>query len=131
MSKSHFLICDEYINNNSYINLGYGNHIRILWSCSNAVKTHNVNIFHKILATGLSVAKFLIKFISNNLEDTMKKRKKKLILSLLNKKLILKMMKLILTLDDQMDKRKTGKILLWINSLRIIKASWWGKFIKK
>ena len=37
----------KFINNNSYINLDDGNHIRIVWSCSsNAVKTHNVNIFH-------------------------------------------------------------------------------------
>ena len=34
-----------------------------------AVKTHSVNIFHKILATGLSVAKTSIKYKSNNLEE--------------------------------------------------------------
>ena len=37
------LICYEYIKNNSFINLGDGSHIRIVWSCGNAV-THNVNI---------------------------------------------------------------------------------------
>ena len=40
------LICYEYIKINSHINLGDGSHIRIVLSCSNAVKTHNVNIFH-------------------------------------------------------------------------------------
>ena len=44
--NQNFKICFDYIQNNSYINLGHGNHIRIAWSCSNAVKTHNVNIFH-------------------------------------------------------------------------------------
>ena len=38
-----FLICYEYNKNNSYINLDDGDHIRIVWSCSNAVKTHNVS----------------------------------------------------------------------------------------
>ena len=43
-----FLICFKNIKNNSYINLGAENRIRIVWSCSsNAVETHNVNIFHK------------------------------------------------------------------------------------
>ena len=39
-----FLICYEYINNNSYFKLDDGNRTRIVWSCSsNAVKTHNVS----------------------------------------------------------------------------------------
>ena len=39
-----FLICYEYINNNSYINLDYGNRIKTVWFCSsNAVETHNVS----------------------------------------------------------------------------------------
>ena len=43
-SQSNFFkICFEYIKNNSYINLDDGNHIRVVWSCSNAVKTHNVS----------------------------------------------------------------------------------------
>ena len=28
---------------NTYINLGDGSYIRIVWSCGNAVKTHNVS----------------------------------------------------------------------------------------
>ena len=43
MSKSNFLICYDYIKNNLYINLDDGNHIGIVWSCSNAVKTHNIS----------------------------------------------------------------------------------------
>ena len=63
-------ICYEYINNNSFINLDDRNHIKIVWSYSNAVKTHNVNIFHKkISATGLPVAEILIKYNNNNLEE--------------------------------------------------------------
>ena len=64
-----FLIYYDNIKNNSYIKLDDGNHIRILWSCINAVKTHNVNIFHKILGTGLPVAKTLLKYNSNRLEE--------------------------------------------------------------
>ena len=58
--------------NNSYIKLDDWIHIRIVWSCSNAV--HNVSYVHKILATGLTVAKTLIKY-KNNLEknDEVKK----------------------------------------------------------
>ena len=59
-----------YIKNNPFINLGDGSHIRFVWSCSNnAVKTHNVNIFHKILATGLPVAKYLIKYNNRSEEN--------------------------------------------------------------
>ena len=32
---------------NSNINLSDGGHIKIVWSFSNAVKTHNVNIFQQ------------------------------------------------------------------------------------
>ena len=64
-----FLICYYYTKNNSYTNLGDESHIRTVWSCSNAVKTHNVNIFHKILATGRPFAKNLIKYNRNSLEE--------------------------------------------------------------
>ena len=65
------LFCYDYFKNNSYINLVDGNHIRIVWSCSNAVKTHNVSYIslQKILATGRPVAKILIKYNKNNLEE--------------------------------------------------------------
>ena len=63
-----------YIKNNSYINLGDGNHTRIVWSCSNAVKFTMSHIFHKILAAGLPVVKTLIKYNSNNLEENEKEK---------------------------------------------------------
>ena len=71
VNQTFFFICYEYIKNNSYINLGDGSHIGIVWSSSNAEKTHNVNIFHIILATGLPVSKTLIKCNSNSLEEMM------------------------------------------------------------
>ena len=37
-----FLICYDYIKNNSNINLGNGSQIRFVWSWSNTVKMHNV-----------------------------------------------------------------------------------------
>ena len=43
MCQSNKKIYDDYIKNNLYINLGDGVHIRIVWSCSNAVETHNVS----------------------------------------------------------------------------------------
>ena len=51
-----------YIKNNSNINLSDGGLIRIVWSCSNAVKHTMSHIFHKILATGRPVAKTLIEY---------------------------------------------------------------------
>ena len=71
-SIKFFLICYDYINKNSYINLDDGGHTRIVWSCSNAVKTHNVLYipFKKNSATGWPVAKALIRYNnSNNLEE--------------------------------------------------------------
>ena len=49
-----------------YINLGDENHIRIVWSCSNAVKHTRSYIFHTILTIGLPVVKTLIKYNRNN-----------------------------------------------------------------
>ena len=97
-----FKICYEYINNNSYINLDYGNRIRIVWSCrSNAVKTHNVNIFHKNLATGRPVVKTLIKYNNNNLEESDEEEKELINIELTDQIQILIMIKMLLTLNDQ------------------------------
>ena len=57
MSQSIFLICFEYIKNNLYIDFGDGNHIRIVGSCSNAVKIRCFVYSIKILETSLPVAK--------------------------------------------------------------------------
>ena len=55
-------------------------------------------IFYKILATGRPVTKTLIKYNSNNLEE--KDEEEKEALSLLIKKQILIMMRMLLTLND-------------------------------
>ena len=77
-------ICYDYIKNNSDIYQGDGSRIRIFWSCSNKVKTTS-RIYHKILATGRPISKALIEYNSNSFEETMKKRRNQLILSLLIK----------------------------------------------
>ena len=83
-SNQNFKICYEYIKNNSYNNLNDGNHIWIIWSCSNSAKTLNVSyIPFKILITCLPIAKTLIKYkpiIGGNDKD----EKEPLILSLLS-----------------------------------------------
>ena len=74
-SIKFFKIYYDFIKNNSYINLGDGNHIEIVWSCRNSVKTHNVSYIPlKILSTGRPIDKILIKY-NNNLEKTMKKKR--------------------------------------------------------
>ena len=100
--------------NNLYINLGDGNRIRIVWSCSSVVNAHNVNIFHKNLATGRPVAKTLIKYNSNSLEENDEEEKDQINIELTSKKTDPEMMKILLT-DDRIYKKKTRKILLWQN----------------
>ena len=58
-------------------------------------------IFHKNSATGRPIGKTLIKYIAIAWRKTMEKRRNKLILSLLIKKQMLIMMKMLLALDDQ------------------------------
>ena len=101
-----FKICYEYIKNNSYINLGDGGHIRIVWSCSsNAVETHNVLYIQlKILATGRPVAEILIKYNNNNLEENDEEEKEPINIEFTEQKQILIMMKILLILNDQMKK---------------------------
>ena len=72
MSQSNFFkIYYDFIKNNSYINLDDGNHIVIIWSCSNAVKTHNISYIplKKFSATVIPVAEFLIKYNCYRLEE--------------------------------------------------------------
>ena len=59
-------------------------------------------IFHKILGTGRPVAKTLIRYHSNNLEENDEEEKEPINIELTEKKQILIMMKMLLTLDDQM-----------------------------
>ena len=83
------------------------------------------------MATGLLVAKTLIKYNRIALRKMIKKRRSQLILSLLSKTMILKLMKMWLTLDGRMCKKKTRKILLWLTSLRACKSKLMRKISKK
>ena len=76
----------EYINNNSYINLDDGGHIIIVWSCSNAVKTHNVLYSLKFSATGHPVAEILIKCNNNSLEKNDEEEKEPINIELTDQK---------------------------------------------
>ena len=60
-------------------------------------------IFHKKnLATGRPVAKTLLKYNSNNLEENDEEENEPINIELTEQKQILIMMKMLLTLDDQM-----------------------------
>ena len=61
----------------------------------------------------------------------MKKRKNQLMLSLLSNIQILIMMKMLLALSDQMYKKKTRKILLWLTSFRTCKSKLMKNFFQK
>ena len=61
----------------------------------------------------------------------MKKWRNQLILSLLNKKQILIMMKMLLNLYDQMKKKKTRKILFWLTSTEACKSKQMRKLFQK
>ena len=82
------------------MNLDDGIHIRIVWSCSNAKNTMS-RIFHKILTTGLPVAKILVRYNSNNLEENNEEEKESINIEFTEQKKTLIMMKMLLTLDDQ------------------------------
>ena len=58
-------------------------------------------IFHKILATGLPVAKTFIKYNSNNLGANDEEEKEPINIELTDKKNIIIMMKILLNLNDQ------------------------------
>ena len=78
------------------------------------------------MATGSPVAKTLIKY-NNNLEENEDEDKESINIELTEQIQILIMMKMLLTLDDQMCKKKMRKILLWLTSLRACNS----KLIKK
>ena len=59
------------------------------------------SIFLKILATGLPVAKTLIKYNSNSSEEKVEEKKEPINIELTDQKQIILMMKIILTLNDQ------------------------------
>ena len=78
------------------------------------------------MLAGLSVAKTLIKYNSNSLTENDEEEKVPIVLSFALQKADPEMMKMLLTLDDQVHKKKK-MILLWLTSLKITKVSWWGK----
>ena len=89
------------------------------------------HILHKNnFPTGLPVAKTLIKY-NNNLKEMEENEKEPIDIELTEQKAGPEMMKLLLTLNNQMYKKKTRKILLWLTSLRLTKANRLGKFSKK
>ena len=81
------------------------------------------HIFHKIFATGLPVVKTLIKFHSNCSKENEEEERIPINIELTEQKAGPEMMKMLLNLDDRMYNKKTGKILLWLTSLKITKAS--------
>ena len=84
------------------------------------------------MATSLPVAKTLIEYNYNNLEENEEEEEKEQIdIEVSEQKVDPEMMKMLLTLDDQVYKKKSRKILLWLTSLKITKANWWGNFKKK
>ena len=87
-------------------------------------------IFLKNLATGRLVAKTLIKY-NNNLEENDEEEKDPINIELTEQKQILIMMNMLLTLDDQMYKNKTRKILFWLTSLRACKSKLIMKIFQK
>ena len=77
----------DYIKNNSYITLGDGGHIRIVWSCSNAVKTHNfLYISWKKFDNWSSNCQTLIKYNSNNPEENDEEEKEPINIELTEQK---------------------------------------------
>ena len=76
------------------------------------------SIFHKYFAIGRPVAKILIKYNSNNLEEKDDVEKEPIDIELTEQKADPEMMKMLLTINDQVFKKKTEKILLWLTSLK-------------
>ena len=84
----------------------------------------------KKLTTGRPVGKTLIKYSSNILEEN-EEEKEPIDIEFPEQKADPEMMKMLLTLNDQMYKKKTRKILLCPTSLNITKASLWWNFFKQ
>ena len=83
------------------------------------------------MATGRPVAKILIKYDGNNLEENDEEKNELIDVELTEQKYLLEMMKIRLTLNDQMYKKKTRKILSDYLHWELAKSSRWGRFSKK
>ena len=124
-------ICDDYIKNNSNINLGDWIYIRIVWSCCNAVKTNNVSYIplKNLTANFLLEAKTLIEYNSYNLEENEDEGGNWYWVYQENS----------CSWNDQnaidfrwfgvQDENEEDITLVYL--LKITKASWWGNFSKK
>ena len=75
------------------------------------------------MSTGRSVAKTLIKYNSNSMEENDEEEKEPIDLEFTKQKADPDMIKMLLTLNNQVYKKKTEKILLWLNSLKITKQA--------
>ena len=86
--------------------------------------------FLKKLATGLPVAKTLIEY-NNSLEENDEEEKESISFELTEIKEILIMIKMLLTLNDQMYNKKMRRILFWLTSLRACKSKLMSKILQK
>ena len=77
----------------------------------------------KILDTGFLVETKIKRINSRNLEEKEDEEKEPIDIVFTEQKQILIMIKILLTLNDRMYTKKTRKILLWLTSLKITKAS--------
>ena len=77
-------------------------------------KKHNVIYSIKIWVNGLPVAKTLIKYNNNSSEENDEEERKLIYIEFTKQNADPEMMKVLLTLDDQMYKKKTRKILFWL-----------------
>ena len=75
--------------------------------------------------------KTLIKYNSSCSEKNDEKEKEPINIEFTDQIADPEMMKMLLTLDDQMQKKKTRKILLWQTSLRACKSKSMKKFFSK
>ena len=129
MSQSIF-ICYNYIMNNLYL---------FRWKKSQELsglvvilsKHTRYHIFHKNLPTGKPLAKTLIEYNNKNLEQNYEEEKGPIDIEFNEQKTDPEIMKMLLTFDDRMCNKKMRKILFWLTSLKITKASWWCIFFKK
>ena len=84
-----------------------------------------------MLATGLSVAKTLIKYNINSLKENDEEEKKPINIKLTEQKQILIMMKILLTLNERIVQEGEWKILPRLTSLRAYESMPMRKFSQK
>ena len=83
-----------------------------------------------MLATERPVAKTLIKYNSNKSEENDEEEKEPMNIKLTDQKQILIMMKMLLTLNDQVYKKKTKKMFLWLTPISACKSKLMRNFFQ-